>query len=443
MPNPQLFSTIESGSHERAQSPICFGPYELIRTLGEGGMGVVYEARRMGLDKLVALKVLTCFQGHGATARFLQEARIAANLNHPHVVDCIDLGDHDGVPYLAMEFLEGETLRDRMNCGPMSVEALCDVMLPIFSAIAAAHDQQIIHRDIKPENIFLAQSLGETVPKMLDFGIAKVASTATSSGITQTSAIIGTPGYMAPEQAIDSKRVTSASDQFALGSVLWAAVAGEELYPGDSAIEVLFAVVHDAPRSLSALAPSAPPEFCAAVMKMLTRDPTSRFANVRDAARALLAHASPSVRTRWEREFGTALSVAVIPTPALSVTPRTAPPTRTAPTVDAKVVVSPRRSMTPIMVVAVIVVVALCVFVTRNVRPPSVSTSTPRQHTTHTPQEPVRTAQEPVAVVAPQPAPRVTAPDVPLIVPAVLAVPSVRTHTSRPSVSHRLRHRNL
>jgi len=265
-------------------------------------MGVVFEARRVGLQKRVAIKVLTCFEGPGATQRFLQEARIAASLDHPHVVDCIDLGQHEGVPYLAMEYLEGETLRERLARGALPVEEAVEVMHPVCSAIGAAHDREIVHRDLEPENNFLAQRLGDTVPKVLDFGIAKSRAPGGGPGITHTSAIIGTPGDMAPEQAIDSKRVTSATDQFALGAVLWAAVAGEELYVGDSPIEVLFTVVHEARRDLRGFAPDAPAAFCEVVMRMLARASEGRFPSVRDAARALLPFAAPHVRARWNSD---------------------------------------------------------------------------------------------------------------------------------------------
>jgi serine/threonine-protein kinase len=444
------------------QDPQRFGSYEIIRKLGEGGMGTVYEARRVDLEKRVALKVLTQVEGPSVTARFLQEARIAASLDHPHVVNCIDLGQHHGTAYLAMEFLEGETVRERIERSPLTPTEAVDLILPVCSALALAHDQGIIHRDIKPENIFLARRLNDIVPKVLDFGIAKSVSSTARPGITQTATIIGTPGYMAPEQVIDSKRVTPATDQFALGSVLWACVAGEELYRGEAAIEVLFAAVYEPARPLANAAPAAPQPFCDAVARMLDRDPTKRFASVRDAAHALLPFASARARARWEHEFGAPISptlppdepVRPLPAPvrpaAMTVAqrkPNTPAPDDT-PTELLPVVAPEARGRTR-LVVAIASVLAVAVTAAFLFgRTPPVRTATPPTVTpVATPPTPAPTRVEPPAPVERAqtlPPPEAPPSEPPHVAPSVHHAPApARATPPRPARHPHLRHRNL
>jgi serine/threonine-protein kinase len=446
------------------RDPPRFGSYEIVRKLGEGGMGTVYEARRVDLEKRVALKVLTQVEGPSVTARFLQEARIAASLDHPHVVNCIDLGQHNGTAFLAMEFLEGETLRERMERGALSATESVDLILPVCSALALAHDQGIIHRDIKPENIFLARRLNDTVPKVLDFGIAKSVSSTARPGITQTATIIGTPGYMAPEQVIDSKRVTPATDQFALGSVLWACVAGEELYRGEAAIEVLFAAVYEPARPLASAAPTAPQPFCDAVARMLDRDPTRRFASVREAAHALLPFASPRARARWEHEFGAPISPTLppdeparpLPAPVrpavMTVAQRKQTPAAPDETPTEELPVARAEPPSRVRLVAAIATV-IAVAVTAAFL---LSRTPPAQTTARPPVTPVATAPTPASTPAepptPTPAPIETAQppspiaqtpsDPPHVAPNVHHAPT-RATPVRPARHPHLRHRNL
>jgi eukaryotic-like serine/threonine-protein kinase len=280
-----------------------FGNYDIVRKLGEGGMGAVYEARRQGLNKRVALKILTLGGNPAVTARFVQEARISAGLEHPHVADCFDVGEVEGVPFLALEFLDGETLGARMDRGPMGITEVVDVALPVCSALRLAHEQGIVHRDLKPDNIFLARQVGAVVPKVLDFGIAKAHAGSSHQGLTRTASIMGTPGYMSPEQAKDSKNVGPATDQFALGVILWEAVAGRGLFLGESSIEVMMQVVSTPAPPLRQVLPTVDERFEAVVTRLLDKDPARRLSSMREVGASLLPFASPDLRARWSAEF--------------------------------------------------------------------------------------------------------------------------------------------
>ncbi len=337
-----------------------FGNYAIVRKLGEGGMGAVYEARRQGLNKRVALKVLTLGGNPAVTARFVQEARISASLEHPNVADCFDVGEHEGVPYLALEFLDGETLGARMDRGPLSVSEITDVVLPVASALALAHGHGVVHRDLKPDNIFLARQLGVVVPKVLDFGIAKARGGSEYQGLTRTASIMGTPGYMSPEQARDSKNVGPASDQFALGVILWESVTGRPLFEGDSSIEVLMKVVSQSSPSLRALRPDVDPAFESVVVTLLEKDAARRFPSMREVGAALLPFASPEARARWASEFSERVSVpsrevvtvapigpapdTVVEAKAPAPTPRLAPNTLSPSGTDLTTIRSPRSN---------------------------------------------------------------------------------------------------
>ncbi|MFO0609132.1 MAG: serine/threonine-protein kinase [Polyangiales bacterium] len=308
-----------------------FGNYEIVRKLGEGGMGAVFEARRQGLNKRVALKVLTLGGSPAVAARFVQEARISASLEHPHVADCFDVGEVDGLPFLALEFLDGETLGARLERGPMGVEEVVDLTLPVCSALATAHQRGVVHRDLKPDNIFLARQLGVVVPKVLDFGIAKARNGNEPQGLTRTASIMGTPGYMSPEQAKDSKNVGPETDQFALGVILWEAVAGRGLFLGESPLDVLMRVVSDPAPALRSLRADVDPAFDAVVARLLDKDAARRFGSMREVGAALLPFASPERRARWAAEFSDASGAG----PSHPVTVRDPPLPQSSPATDA------------------------------------------------------------------------------------------------------------
>ncbi|MFO0648650.1 MAG: protein kinase [Polyangiales bacterium] len=380
-----------------------FGNYAIVRKLGEGGMGAVYEARRQGLNKRVALKVLTLGGNPAVTARFVQEARISASLEHPNVADCFDVGEHEGVPYLALEFLDGETLGARMDRGPLGVSEIADVVLPVASALALAHGHGIGHRDLKPDNIFLARQLGAVVPKVLDFGIAKARGGTEHQGLTRTASIMGTPGYMSPEQARDSKNVGAASDQFALGVILWEAVTGRPLFEGDSSLEVLMKVVSQSSPSLRELRPEVDPAFESVVQTLLEKDPARRFPSMREVGAALLPFASPEARARWASEFSERASVpsrevfpvaSSVPAPdtvveakAPAPTPRVAPNTLTPSGTDLTTIRAPRSNARRgvIVALAACALTALSIGAWLALRPDPATTVDPRSTTSALP----------------------------------------------------------
>jgi serine/threonine-protein kinase len=207
-----------------------FGRYLIVREIGRGGMGAVFEARHQQLHKRVALKTLhSAALDPRSIERFLREGRAAASLAHPHVVDVWDVGVEDGTPFIVMELLDGEDLAARIGRdAPLSVEATIDVALPVLAAVAAMHDKGVVHRDLKPENIFLAKGLGgQDVPKVLDFGVClgveSDARRLTDGGI------VGTPDYLSPEQ-VEGASGDPKSDQHALGVILFEALTARRPY---------------------------------------------------------------------------------------------------------------------------------------------------------------------------------------------------------------------
>ncbi|MFO0648231.1 MAG: protein kinase [Polyangiales bacterium] len=302
-------STGDSAPRELSLGPgSTFGPYTIARVLGAGGMGTVYEATRSGLQKRVAVKVMhaSAAQHAGGAERFIQEARAAVSVKHPHIVDVEDLGVIDGVPFMAMEFLEGEPLTGLLTReGPRTPEGALELMLPVLSAVAAVHEKGIVHRDLKPDNVYLWSPLaGQVHPKLLDFGIAKVRPDQRAGSVTATGMVLGTPHYLAPEQVSGSRHAVEASDQWALGVVFYQCLTGSLPFPGADVLSVLTQVLRDAPRPLRLLVPSLPAELEAVVMRALEKDPARRHASVRDFGRALLPFAAPATRDRWAREFG-------------------------------------------------------------------------------------------------------------------------------------------
>jgi serine/threonine protein kinase len=261
------------------------GPYEILGPLGRGGMGEVFRARDTRLGRDVAIKVLPAGMAAdaAAAARFDQEARAVAALSHPHILAIHDFGQHDGVPYAVSELLEGETLRDRISSGRMPLRKAVEVALQIAQGLAAAHAKTIIHRDLKPENIFLT---ADGHAKILDFGLAKV-QTVDESAQTRTAAptdpgtVLGTTGYLSPEQA-QAKVVDTRSDIFSFGTVFYEMLTGRRAFKGDSTIDTLHSIVHDAPPSIDTVVPEVPRELRWVLDKCLAKDPEDRYQSTRD-----------------------------------------------------------------------------------------------------------------------------------------------------------------
>ena len=264
-----------------------FARYEIISVAGAGGMGEVYLARDTQLKRNVALKLLApaLTRDERGLRRFEQEAQAASALNHPNILTVYEFGQVDGVHYIATEYIEGQTLRQRIKTGPIETEAALDISSQIASALAAAHAQGIVHRDIKPDNVIIRN---DGIVKVLDFGIAKLsenqagATFATLSLSTSNpGAVLGTVRYMSPEQA-RGHAVDGRSDLFSLGVVMYEMVTGHVAFPGETASDVIAEILKGEPQPLPTAAPGLPPEFAAIIERAMRKNRDQRYASAKD-----------------------------------------------------------------------------------------------------------------------------------------------------------------
>ena len=276
------------------------GPYEIQSPLGAGGMGEVYRAKDVRLDRTVAVKVLASHLSSSPELkqRMEREARAISSLNHPHICHLYDIGSQDGTDYLVMEFLEGETLAERLRKGALPLNEILKIGTAVAEALAVAHRQGIVHRDLKPGNIMLTKGGA----KLMDFGLAKSGGGGLGSGassapllsgartmsqaspvspLTTAGTMIGTIQYMSPEQ-IEGKEADARSDLFALGAVLYEMVTGARPFEGKSQISVASAILEKEPEPISVVQPLTPPAFEHIVAACLAKNPEDRF---RDRAR--------------------------------------------------------------------------------------------------------------------------------------------------------------
>jgi serine/threonine-protein kinase len=266
-------------------------------------MAVVYEVLHERLGKRFALKVLGTQSSLGAT-RLEREARIVAQLRHPHVVDAVDFGGEGDSRYLVMELVEGETLAARLaRVGRLPLDEIAAIFLPVCSALAAAHARGIVHRDLKPSNIMLASGAGGRVwPKVLDFGISKLQG-ASPDPVTRTGVVLGTVSYLSPELARSARDVSGQSDVYTMGTMLFECATGRLPFVGESHYDVMHAIVTQAAPRPGAIAPELPASFDALVSSALERDRGARIASARALGKELLAFADPVTRSLWEGEF--------------------------------------------------------------------------------------------------------------------------------------------
>jgi eukaryotic-like serine/threonine-protein kinase len=260
------------------------GPYEILSALGAGGMGEVYKARDTRLERTVAIKVLP---EHVASdpqfrERFDREARAVAALNHPHICTLHDIGRQDGVDFLVMEYLDGETLADRLTRGALSLDQALKVAIEIADALDKAHRQGITHRDLKPGNIILTKGGA----KLLDFGLAKTGAPVvagaglsmlptTPPNLTAQGTILGTFQYMAPEQ-LDRQEADARTDIFAFGAVLYEMITGRKAFEGKSQASLIAAILEREPPPISSLQPLTPSALDRLVKKCLAKEPDER-----------------------------------------------------------------------------------------------------------------------------------------------------------------------
>ncbi len=316
------------------------GRYEIVRVLGVGGTGAVFEARHTAIGRTVAIKLLLPELASNPVVpqRFLQEARTANEVRHKNIVEVIDFGADNGRLYMVMEFLHGESLAEYLRReAPTAPGPIIRILEPIMGALAAAHARGIVHRDVKPQNIFLQHTEGddEPVPKLIDFGIAKRLAGG-DINLTSTGMILGTPAYMAPEQARAERSITHAADQYSLGVILYQALTGHIPYEADSYPALLIQIVSQPPIDISRWRPDLDPNLAAVVMRMLERKPSHRYASFADLRLALRpwrdandrGSSSPSSRpetTAPTRPDGTPST----PDPITVALPPRAPPPRT------------------------------------------------------------------------------------------------------------------
>jgi predicted ATPase len=283
-----------SGSAPSSLSPgTRFGNYEILQCLGAGGMGEVYRAKDTRLDREVAIKTVSldrCSEPE-ALSRFEREARSACALNHPNIVTIYELGHVNGTHYIAMELVDGETVRGLLAAGPIPFRKAVAISAQIADGLAKAHESGIVHRDLKPENLMVS---GDGTAKVLDFGLAKLLKGGHAGGsdatttITEHGMVMGTVGYMSPEQATGGD-VDFRSDQFSFGSVLYEMVTGSPAFQKKTHAETTAAILRDEPERLGARLLQAPAPFLWIVERCLAKDPKQRYGSTRDLARDLAA----------------------------------------------------------------------------------------------------------------------------------------------------------
>ena len=296
------------------------GPYEILSAIGAGGMGEVYKARDTRLDRIVAIKVLPAHLADRAELRerFEREAKTIASLNHPHICTLYDTGHQDDIDFLVMEYLEGETLAQRLKKGPLPIQQVLQYAIEISDALDKAHRKGITHRDLKPGNIMLTKS----GTKLLDFGLAKLKQEAApaipdsqlptmKSAITGEGTILGTLQYMAPEQ-VEAKEVDARTDIFAFGAVVYEMATGKKAFEGKTSASVMAKILEAEPPSMASLQPMTPPALDRVVKKCLAKEPEKRWQAASDVCDELKWIAEGGSQT------GTPAPVAAQPQESLS-----------------------------------------------------------------------------------------------------------------------------
>ena len=280
--------------------------YHILEKLGEGGMGIVYKAHDTKLDRFVALKFLPPHLAASAQdkARFIQEAKSAAALNHPNVCSIIDIQEHDGQMFIVMEFVDGQTLQDKK--GTISQKQSIDIAIQIAEGLAAAHEKGIVHRDIKPENVMVRK---DGIAQVMDFGLAKLAGV---SRLTKAGSTVGTLGYMSPEQ-VQGQETDHRSDIFSFGVLLYEMLTGKSPFSGAHESAILYEIVNVDVPPPSTVKPELDPELDRIVMECMEKDPNERLQSIKQAAIDLNRFKRTSSRSRASRTFSAVASAPSAP----------------------------------------------------------------------------------------------------------------------------------
>jgi serine/threonine protein kinase len=308
---------------ELRRGTVLAGKYELHSVLGRGGMGVVFRGKHLGIDRPIAIKVLRreLVSNPTLAKRFVREAKAAATLQHPNVVDVLDYGvDADGTAFQVLELLQGESLGEHLaRKGTISIATALSLVLPVIHALAVAHTRGVVHRDLKPDNVFLARNVhGRIVPKLLDFGIAKLLPKdgGTSSTLsTRAGAAIGTPAYMSPEQARGTADVGTTTDVWAIGVILFECIAGRIPFEAETGSILMARIIMEQAPSLATVAPDVPKAIVDAIDRALAAKSEDRWPTMEAFADAL-------------RNAAVASDISVPPADASDSAPMSLPPPR-------------------------------------------------------------------------------------------------------------------
>ncbi|HEX5271427.1 MAG TPA: serine/threonine-protein kinase, partial [Gemmataceae bacterium] len=310
---PAISDTVPTSDPATPSSVPLLPGYHVLAELGRGGMGVVYKARQVALDRVVALKMVLDgeYASPDARRRFRAEAEAVARLQHPHIVQIFDVGEKDGRVYFSLEYCPGGTLAGKLNGSPLPPREAARLVETLARAVHAAHEQHLVHRDLKPANVLLT---ADGTPKIADFGLARRTD---REGETQTGAVIGTPSYMAPEQAAGRARdVTPATDVYALGAILYEALTGRPPFRGSTLMETLDQVRFTQPAPPRRLRPDTPRDLEAICLRCLAKRPADRYptaaALADDLRRFVEGGRVPPARPRRRRLIAVAAAAAAL-----------------------------------------------------------------------------------------------------------------------------------
>lgn len=272
------------GPDEQSTESDAEATYEILEQIGAGGMGVVFRAHQAALHRFVALKMVRAIDATNPEllARFRSEARVVASLRHPHIVQVFDCGEHEGLPYLAMELVEGGTLADRLDGSAWPPRAAAELLVTLAEAMQYAHDRQVIHRDLKPANVLVVSDGRPLDVKITDFGLAKLLADESSQN-TKTFSLLGTPSYMAPEQASGrTNQIGPAADVYSLGAIFYELLTGRPPFVGETPLDTLQMLSRDQPAGVRHLAPHVPRDLATICEKCIERDADRRYRSAED-----------------------------------------------------------------------------------------------------------------------------------------------------------------
>lgn len=356
-PSPALGSVEAVTRAARLQGALLpgstFGVYAVGECIGEGGMARIYRAEHAGLRRQVALKVLTngFARDPDGRERFVREARIAAAIKHPNVVNIFDVGVHEEIPYLVMELLEGTDLESMVEeKGALEESAILDIMVPVVAGLTAVHDAGIVHRDLKPGNIFLAKGRYEEFePKLLDFGISKV-SGAEQLKLTTSGLLMGTPFYMSPE-GFRGEEMTPLSDQYSLGVVMYECATGCGPFKATTLAELVRIITTGDYRPPNEHNPNISKRLARIILRAMSLDPAQRFKDLREMGRELLQLSGQRTRITWGLSFGELKAAAE--EPGTGATARSIPPAH-SPTRAKKALLGVMLALLPVVLLVMI-----------------------------------------------------------------------------------------